>query len=196
MPRPEVPGRGRCAVRWAAALALGAGVSCAPAVRRPVAGTWTQLVAPAAQAQWQPVAAADDPLASHRPEPLLCPTPPGYLLEFDDLEVDTGSCNYVALAQPAAFTLRAGDELRAILWHYPLTTADPGPVLGHAALLVGSDPQPLIEQYVPIPGPADVYDLTVPLPQDLDLGTRLLFHLHNHGANQWHLQPLLIRPGS
>ena len=48
----------------------------------------------------------------------------------------------------------------------------------------GSDPTPVIEQYVPIPNPADVYDLTVTLSQDLDVGTRLLFHLHYHAANR------------
>jgi hypothetical protein len=171
---------------------------CAPAERRPPPGQWTQLVEPAAQALWQPVAAADDPLASHRPVPIVCASPPGYLLEYGDIEIDTGACNYVALTQPSAYTLRAGDQVRAIIWHYPLTTSDPQPVQAHAAVLLGQGlaGTVVLEQYAPIPKPADLYDLTATLTDDLALGGGLQFHLHNHGANQWHLQPLLVRPGS
>jgi hypothetical protein len=158
---------------------------------RPPAGQWTELLDRAAwQAAWQRVPAEADPLASHRPPQVVCSYERGYAVEDLDLELDTGACNYVALSQPVGYRLLAGDELRLVWWHYPLSATLPA--TAHAALLL--DGEVLWQRDVPIPSPADLYDVTVPLVRALPPGASVGLHLHNHGANQWRVQPLLIRP--
>lgn len=190
------------------ALAL---VACAPAVPRPPAGTFSVAVV---QTAWQKLGSDADPLSSHVATlagPVVCSDPRGYRLEDLDLELDTGACNYVSLQQSLPYALRTGDLLRVVLWHYPLVS-DPA-ATGHAALLL-MDPQAgraaeagvnsaglsvasatlLWERTVAIPKMADLYDEVVMLPRDAPVGAALVFHLHNHGVNQWRLQPLLIKP--
>lgn len=158
---------------------------------RPPGGVWSTLLEQAAwQSAWKQVPAAADPLASHRPPQVVCAYERGYTVEDLDLELDTGACSYVALAQPVGYRLLAGDELRLVWWHYPLTATLPA--TAHAALLL--DDEVLWQRDVPIPSPADLYDVTVPLPRELPPGAEVGLHLHNHGANQWRVQPLLIRP--
>lgn len=193
-----------------AVLPLGL-VACAPAVPRPPAGTFTVAVE---QTGWQKLGSDADPLSSHVATlagPVVCSDARGYRLEDLDLELDTGACNYVSLQQSLPYALRIGDQLRVVLWHYPLAS-DP-PATGHAALLL-LDPQVgataeagansaglslasatlLWERTVAIPKMADLYDEVVTLPRDAPVGAALVFHLHNHGVNQWRLQPLLIKP--
>ena len=74
-----------------------------------------------------------DPLADHRPDPVICPTA-AYGLEFGVLEVDTGQCNYLSVSQPLAHAIAAGDRLRVTVWWQTLI-ADP-PAEGHLALVV------------------------------------------------------------
>lgn len=153
---------------------------------RPPAGQWTELVD---QSAWRPLAASEDPLSDHRPQPVLCGYDRGYTREDLDIEIDTGACNYVALGQPARYRLVPGDEIRLVVWHYPLTATLPASA--HVALLL--DGEVLWQRDVPIPTPADLYDATVTVPRELPAGAPLVLHLHNHGANQWRVQPLLVR---
>ena len=126
---------------------------------------------------------------AHRPQAVLCGYDQGYTREDLDIEIDTGACNYVALGQPLRYRLLPGDEIRMVVWHYPLTSTLPASA--HVALLL--DGELLWQRDVPIPNPADLYDTTVTVPREVQAGSRLVLHLHNHGANQWRVQPLLVR---
>ncbi len=123
-----------------------------------------------------------DPLADHRPDPVICPTA-AYGLEFGVLEVDTGQCNYLSVSQPLAHAIAAGDRLRVTVWWQTLI-ADP-PAEGHLALLV--DEQLLWETHVAIPGKADLQQIEFNSPIAAEAGDSLTFHLHNHGYNSWTL---------
>ncbi len=131
--------------------------------------------------QWEPVSAEADPLAQHRPSEVVCPQG-AYLEEDGALEVQTGYCNYLAVAQPVLDALRAGDVLRIVLWHDRLV-ADPAEA--HAALWLGDEVT--WEREVAIPSDAAVYDEEIVVERDVPRGTRVGFHLHNHGYNAWSL---------
>ncbi len=131
---------------------------------------------------WSPSPASADPLAAHRPLELLCPAA-AWKPEFGSLEVDTGQCNYLSVEQPLLRDVPAGAPVVVNLWHQALHAELDA--LGHVALVVGDT---LIwERTVAIPGPAEVWSDEVLAPRDLLAGERVVFHLHNHGANTWNL---------
>jgi hypothetical protein len=141
------------------------------------------LIDPAA---WTPVAPAADPLAAHRPpgDGDVDPCPPStWGLEGPVLEVQTGACTYLALAQPALVALAEGDTLETTVWHADLDAAEPA--TGHVALLVGD--AVVWEAVVEIPTEADVLAVSVPVEAAWagPAGTPIGLHLHNHGFNAW-----------
>ncbi len=136
-------------------------------------------------AAWTELPASDDPLADHRPDPIVC-TIAGWYVEGETLEVDTNYCNYVALRQPSLASISAGRVVRIGFYHFDLTS--PEPATAHVAVLV--DGQTLWEQEIAIPGDAYVYELDVEAPWTAPVGADVVFHLHNHGQNTWVLQSL------
>ena len=131
---------------------------------------------------FEPLNAADDPFADHRPEGELCSTG-GWGIEAGVFEVETDICTYATFAQPLLRDIPAGEELRITLWHLGLF-ADP-PAEGHVVLAVND--QQLFEVRPSIPATAEIWDELVTLDNDLWRGETLLFHIHNHGANSWRL---------
>jgi len=97
--------------------------------------------------------------------------------------VETGYCNYITVAQPTLVDLEAGDELHITLWHNNLTAIEP--YEAHVALLI--DGTLLWETTTPVPNPAAVYDVTVPITMSAPVGSTVQYHLHNHGFNSWNL---------
>lgn len=136
-----------------------------------------------------PIPAEDDPLSAHRPETVQCSNLSGWYREEQSLEVDTGECNYLAIAQPAALAAERGDELVIEFSHFDLTSAEPAQA--HVAFLAGSEV--LWEATWDIPREASVEELVVPLPVDIEKGTPVGIHLHNHGQNSWQFSPMLVR---
>jgi hypothetical protein len=145
--------------------------------------------------KWQVIDAADDPLADHRPEMIDCGVA-GWLIEenlltgTNTLEVRTNDCNYLAVAQPSVVALEQGQLVHVIFYHFDLVA--PEPALAHVAILV--DGQLLWEQEIAVPGDAAVYDVEFPSPISAELGSQVVFHLHNHGQNTWVLQDLNAIP--
>lgn len=135
-------------------------------------------------AAWRAVPAADDPLASHRPAETVCPEGAS-VVEHGALEVQTGYCNYLALAQVLPVPIEAGDMLRVVLWHDRLV-ADPA--VGHVAILLGGEVA--WERSVTIPSEASVYDELFAPPRTFEAGEAVGLHLHNHGYNSWSLLSL------
>lgn len=128
---------------------------------------------------------ADDPLASHRPDPLVCPSA-GWGEEFGVLEVRTAECNYLSVEQPLAAPLTVGDTLRLRVWWQNLIALEPA--TGHLALSI--DGELLWELEVEIPGASDAREFEFPSPVSAEAGATVNFHLHNHGQNTWTLAEL------
>jgi len=145
---------------------------------------WVSLVR---AEDWTNLPAQDDPLPSHRPDPVICEAAPWHA-EGQGIEVETEGCNYVSITQPLQHDLAAGDLIRLTAWWERLA-ADP-PATGHLAVLIGD--QVLWEESVAIPGEADLRDLEFECPMDAKAGTPVVFHLHNHGYNTWRLQTLQV----
>ncbi len=131
---------------------------------------------------WRTSDPEHDPFASHRPEEVACPDV-GWGVEGTSVEVSTGDCNYFSVEQPLLQDVPKGTHIHVNLWHQVLHAE--APATGHAALAVGEDV--LWEREVSIPGPGSVHGDVVRAPRDLRAGERVVFHLHNHGANTWNL---------
>jgi hypothetical protein len=139
--------------------------------------------------QWQVLEAQDDPLADHRPETIVCGIA-GWYLEASKLEVDTTLCNYLAVEQPSLVSLEQGQMVEVIFYHFDLVA--PEPALAHVAIWI--DGQVLWEQEIAIPGDANVFQEAFVSPISAELGSQVVFHLHNHGQNTWVLQDLMAMP--
>jgi hypothetical protein len=135
-------------------------------------------------AAWQAVSAEEDAFAAHRPALVYCPNGT-YFEEDGALEVQTGYCNYFALAQPLPDGIAAGDTLHVVLWHERLVAE---PAQGHAAILLGNEVA--WERVFRIPSDPAVYDETFVAIRAYAKGEALGFHLHNHGYNTWALLTL------
>ncbi len=148
-------------------------------VEDPTEGEMVALVSAMA---WLPVAAADDPLAQHRPATVVCPLG-GWLYEPQGLEINTSQCNYAMFGQPAQVAVVAGARVTASFYHFDLISE--APATAHVALLIGD--AVVWEQEIAIPGKANAYVSDVPLKFAIEAGTPVYFHLHNHGQNTWTL---------
>lgn len=140
--------------------------------------------------QWQVLEAAADPLADHRPAQVDCGLA-GWYIETSKLEVDTNWCNYLTVAQPSLLALEQGQVVQVIFYHFDLVA--PEPALAHVAIWI--DGQVLWEHEIAIPGDANVFVEEFPSPITAELGSEVMFHLHNHGQNTWTLQDLMVLPG-
>lgn len=143
----------------------------------PTDGEMVPLVTPLA---WMQTAAADDPLADHRPAAVMCPLG-AWIYEMKGLEINTATCNYAMFSQPALVGVAKGARLRASLYHFDLIAAEPA--TAHVALLIGE--VVVWEQEVSIPGKANAFTIDFPSPMAWSEGTLVHFHLHNHGQNTW-----------
>lgn len=136
---------------------------------------------------WRPLAASEDSFPGHRPEEVNCPDN-SYYPEGAALEVETGYCDYLSLAQNSLADLRRGDTLRLVLWHGDLGATESA--TGHAAIAI--DGQVVWEETVDIPSRARIFDVRIPIDFDAPQGARVEYHLHNHGFNSWTLLQLEV----
>ncbi len=136
---------------------------------------------------WVYQSAEEDSKASERPADLSCPDNSWYN-EDGALEVETGYCNYLSLAQPSLVDVAAGDTLHLVLWHGDLVFDEPA--TGHVTLSI--DGKVAWEAQVSIPSDADIFDVKFTLPFDAPAGSKVEYHLHNHGYNTWTLLQLEV----
>ena len=136
---------------------------------------------------WAEQDAAADSLAAHRPAQVNCPANSWYE-EDGALEVETGYCNYLSLAQPSRAAIERGDTLHLVLWHADLAFEEPASA--HVAVSIGG--KLLWQAEVAIPARANIYDLRIPVDFDAPAGSAVEFHLHNHGYNTWTLLELEV----
>lgn len=139
--------------------------------------------------RWVQTAAADDPLADHRPDPVDCGIA-GIFLEGEELDIDTNFCNYAMLEQPGLVAVAEGATITLSMRHFDLTAAEPA--TAHVALLLGE--AVAWERTLVVPGPAAVISVDFEAPVDHPLGAPVRFHLHNHGQNSWTLTSIMVTP--
>lgn len=135
---------------------------------------------PDQRAAWRVIDAQEDPLAGHRPAVVDCPVG-AWAPELDQLEVQTGVCNYLALAQSSLVDLDVGDRVFVDLWHNVLDAATPA--TGHVAIVI--DMVMVGEAVVEIPAQAEVLRFEWTVEHPVPAGTPVHLHLHNHGYNSW-----------
>lgn len=180
--------QGRCGL-WLLLATLGCGGqgSGPPDAGAPPAyGAPLELVEAGA---WRYAPLADDPLSDHQPGAVDCGIA-GFLIERGELEMDTGSCNYLWLSQEALHAVAPGDRIALSLRHFDLTA--PEPSQGHVALLF--DGQLQWETRIDIPHAAQVLEVEFEAADALVRGGQVAVHLHNHGQNTWTLAHVRVRP--
>ena len=175
----------------AAALAVSA-LACSDGDGEPDAASDPELVSLISHSQWAIVSEADDPLADHRPDEVDCPED---AVKVESLGgeisygVHTVQCNYLAASQPSRADVPAGATVTARVWHFALDPPDGEPGEAHVALLLGDE---LIwEEYVEIPSAGGLLQAQWQAPDDIPEGTEIIYHLHNHGDNEWNLIEIL-----
>jgi hypothetical protein len=136
-------------------------------------------------ADWQQQGAVLDSLASHRPDSVNCPSNAWYE-EDRALEVKTGHCNYLSLAQPSKTPINKGNNIHLVLWHGQLRFDEPQEA--HVAVSIGG--RVVLDQQVEITSDGGIYDVTISSTVDVAAGESVEFHLHNHGYNTWTLLTL------
>ncbi len=132
---------------------------------------------------WTQLDADEDPFADHRPDEVICDEDEGLTVETGLFEVDTTFCNYASVAQPTLADVAVDDEIQVLVYHGALSSSDEGEA--HVALMLGD--QLVWEQLIAIPSGSGVYSTDVGAAFEAPVGTRAVFHLHNHGNNTWNL---------
>jgi hypothetical protein len=134
---------------------------------------------------WSQVEPTADPFVSDVDQMPAC-VGPVFFVENDWVEVDTGVCNWVTLQARARFAVEPRQALRLVVSHYDLSAIAPA----EARVEVRFGNCKLWQKPVAIPSPAAVYSEELESPCALEQGGLMLFHLHNHGQNNWQLQEL------
>ena len=161
------------------------GMACTP-VREP--GPLVDL------SSWMEAYSDEDPFED-RPDHVECP-PSSRVIETEDgvsfLEIDTGLCNYITLRQDSLMSLMPGDKLIFEWGHRELNAGEKDFASSHMAFWVD---QTVIEEVeVEIPAIESRYTVEVDIQKDIEAGSPVWLHLHNHGANQWFFYAAQVEP--
>ena len=164
--------------------ALG-GIGCTP-IRDP--GPLVDLF------NWMEASSDEDPFED-RPDNVECP-PSSRVIETEDgrsfLEIDTGLCDYITLRQDSLMTLLPGDRLTFEWGHRELNAGEKDFATGHMAFWV--DQTSIEDVEVEIPAVEARYTVEVDIQDEVEAGSPVWLHLHNHGANQWFFYAAQVDP--
>ncbi len=137
---------------------------------------------------WAEQSAADDTtFAQYRPASVECPSNSWYN-EDGALEVETGFCNYLSVAQSSKTDIAEGDTVHLVLWHGSLRFDEPA--TGHVAIAV--DGNIVWEETVAIPAGADIFDVRTTANFSAPAGSKVEYKVSNHGYNTWTLLKLEV----
>ena len=75
-----------------------------------------------------------------------------------------------------------------MLWHGDLAFEEPA----EAHVAISIDGEIIWENTVQIPAEAAIFDTRVTVPFDAPAGSKVEYHLHNHGFNSWTLLQLEV----
>ena len=100
-------------------------------------------------------------------------------------------CNWITLEQPSLRAIRAGDQVEVRTLHAPLTAPVPG--VARIGFVIGDEQ--VLDYSVTIPSDS-VFPKAPPwtAPKDYPAGTPLLFHVDNHGQNEYMLIEVNVLP--
>ncbi|MGB8221651.1 MAG: hypothetical protein WCF10_03645 [Polyangiales bacterium] len=95
-------------------------------------------------------------------------------------------CNWITLEQPSLRAIRAGDQVEVRARHSALTAPVTTPTTeAHMSFVVGDDT--VLDYSVLIPSDYSFPTATWTAPKDYPAGTQLLWHVDNHGSNEYML---------
>ena len=106
--------------------------------------------------------------------------------------IQTGTCNWLTIEQPSLGAVRAGDRIRASVWHFALSA--PVPASARVGLATGDGI--LAQMMEPIPQPGRLIELDFRVQTAIAEKSPIYFHISNHGANSWHLLDIQVNPDS
>jgi hypothetical protein len=93
-------------------------------------------------------------------------------------------CNWITLTQPSLRAIRAGDQVEVRARHSPLTQPVPN---GEARMTFVIGDEIALDYSVLIPSDFFFPSATWTADKDYPAGTPLLWHVDNHGANEYQL---------
>lgn len=139
---------------------------------------------------WRVATPEEDSWVEFRPPDIECPDGSRLAEDFAGTyaySIVTSRCPYTTIVQETLADACKGESLYIWLWNYALTapensTATLGLKLGGTRW---SDTRP-------IPGPAALVAEEIILQDDVPRGSRILFHVRNHGSNSYELLDLVI----
>ncbi|HEU4533168.1 MAG TPA: hypothetical protein VFS00_03585 [Polyangiaceae bacterium] len=150
-----------------------------------------ELVTPAplvAPERWRVAGEAEDPMRALRAGATLCSDGAAHV-EGGGVEVSTASCNHASLVQPSLRAVAAGDVVSVRAW-WGVLDAD-APARGELAVFLAGE---LVWQdSVAIPGRPDARDVSFVSARDYPAGVPIVFHVHNHGSNNWTMGEISVR---
>jgi len=95
-------------------------------------------------------------------------------------------CNWITLEQPSLRAIRAGDEVEVRARHSELTAPTTVPPTQARMMFVIGD-EIALDYSVLIPSGSEFASRTWTATKDYPAGTPLLWHVDNHGANEYQL---------
>jgi hypothetical protein len=134
---------------------------------------------------WTIATPADDPFADEAADVPCDPagvTPEDYGPERA-LSVSTRLCGRVTVVQPSLVDVHRGDRVHLRAWHDLLT----GPDGAEAVFALALDGEEIWRGTAPIPSYGGIVLATVDVDHTVRAGAQVAWHVHNHGANSYHL---------
>lgn len=141
--------------------------------------------------EWVPTHREPEAFTGHAPATIDCEPGEAWRLTSDGaLDIDTGTCNYLALEQPALSDIPSGAVVSFTLAHLQLYDPESEHAQAHVAFMAGDALH--WERSVDIPAPARIYRERIELEHGIEADEPVFFHLHNHGANEWKLLEIVV----
>ncbi|MBL8788492.1 MAG: hypothetical protein JNJ59_26595 [Deltaproteobacteria bacterium] len=140
-------------------------------------------------ALWRLATPEEDPWRAFRPDDVTCPQNARQPEDFagtPSFGIDTTNCGYTTVVQETLVDACRGDNAFVWMWRYALT--GPEGAEAHIAITIGDEP--LFEDVVPIPTSSDLKVKGYALAEDHPAGTKVFFHVRNHGSNTYQLLEL------
>jgi hypothetical protein len=91
-------------------------------------------------------------------------------------------CDWLTLQQPSLRAIRAGDKVEVRTFHAELTAPAPN---GEARMSFVVGDELIFDELVPIPFASEFLSSTWKATRDYPAGTQLLWHVDNHGNNEY-----------
>lgn len=99
-----------------------------------------------------------------------------------DIDTATG-CGWATVEQETNAELVRGDSLQLRMFYFSQTVFPEA----EATVIVAFDGEPVWSVQIPIPTSTGLEAPVVPIDRDLAAGTKVQFHVGNHGDNSWNL---------